>query len=217
MLCRLTKGLLLLLSHSVMSNSVWPHRWQPTKLPRPWYSPGKNTGMGCHFLLQCMKMKVKFLSRVQLLATAWTAAYQAPPSMGFSRQEYWSGLSLPSPQRACRRAQIPHPQSLSLPLTFAHLLHFSQWKSFKTGRSKACSDVLVRQGGWVHLGEIRRGGLSLLQWPGHPHSGSPSWALWCWAWSKAVYSQPAKCLFVCCSSFLSLTVWEIAPCTSVLN
>ena len=36
-----------------------PHRWQPTRLPRPWDSPGKNTGMGCHFLLQCMKVKSK--------------------------------------------------------------------------------------------------------------------------------------------------------------
>jgi len=42
-------------------------------------------------------VKVKSLSRVQLLATPWTAAYQAPPSMGFSRQEYWSGVPLPSP------------------------------------------------------------------------------------------------------------------------
>jgi len=40
---------------------------------------------------------VKSLSRVRLLATPWTAAYQAPPSMGFSRQEYWSGVPLPSP------------------------------------------------------------------------------------------------------------------------
>ena len=43
------------------------------------------------------KGKVKSLSRVRLLATPWTAAYQAPPSMGFSRQEYWSGVPLPSP------------------------------------------------------------------------------------------------------------------------
>ena len=43
------------------------------------------------------KVKVKSLSRVQLSATPWTAAYQAPPSMGFSRQEYWSGVPLPSP------------------------------------------------------------------------------------------------------------------------
>ena len=41
---------------------------------------------------------MKSLSRVRLLATSWTAAYQAPPSMGFSRQEYWSGLPLPSPK-----------------------------------------------------------------------------------------------------------------------
>ena len=129
-----------------MSDSVRPHRWQPTRLPCPWDSPGKNTGVGCHFLLQCMKVKsesevtqlcptlsdpmdyslpdssihgifrarvlewgaivfsnawkwkvkVKSLSCVQLLATPWTAAYQTPPSMGFSRQEYWSGVPLPS-------------------------------------------------------------------------------------------------------------------------
>ena len=70
---------------SVMSNSVPPHRRQPTRLPRPWDSPGKYTGAGCHFLLQCMrgKVKVKLLSRIRLLATPWTAAHQAPPSVGF--------------------------------------------------------------------------------------------------------------------------------------
>ena len=127
--------------------TVRPHRRQPTRLPRPWDSPGKNTGVGCHLLLQCMKVKsesevaqscptlsdpmdcsppgssvhgvfqarvlewvaisfsnawkwkvkVKSLSRVWLLATPWTAAHQAPPSMEFSRQEYWSGVPLPSP------------------------------------------------------------------------------------------------------------------------
>ena len=40
-----------------VSDSVQPHRQQPTRLPRPWDSPGKNTGVGCHFLLQCMKVK----------------------------------------------------------------------------------------------------------------------------------------------------------------
>ena len=44
-----------------------------------------------------MKVKVKSLSCVQLFATPWTVAYQAPPSMGFSRQECWSGLPFPSP------------------------------------------------------------------------------------------------------------------------
>ena len=75
-----------------MSDSVRPHRRQPTRIPHPWDSPGKNTGVGCHFLLQGMKVKVKSLSRVRLSATSWTAAYQAPPSMGFSRREYWSGV-----------------------------------------------------------------------------------------------------------------------------
>ena len=79
-----------------MSNSVQPHRQQPTRLPRPWDSPGKNTGVGCHFLLQCMKVKVKLLSPARPSATPWTAAFQAPLSMGFSRQEYWSGVPLPS-------------------------------------------------------------------------------------------------------------------------
>ena len=42
------------LGASVVSDSVRPHRWQPTRLPRPWDSPGKNTGVGCHFLLQIL-------------------------------------------------------------------------------------------------------------------------------------------------------------------
>ena len=46
--------MLLLLSHF---SHVQPHRRKPTRLPRPWDSPGKNTGVGCHFLLQCMKVK----------------------------------------------------------------------------------------------------------------------------------------------------------------
>ena len=51
------------------------------------------------------KVKVKSLSRVRFLATPWTAAYQAPPPLGFSREGYWSGLSLPSPV-ACIGGQI---------------------------------------------------------------------------------------------------------------
>ena len=77
-------------SYSVLSNPQRPHGLQPSRLLHPWDFPGKSTGVGCHCLLQCMKLKwkVKSLSHIQLLATPWTAAYQAPPSMGFSRQEY---------------------------------------------------------------------------------------------------------------------------------
>ena len=188
---------------SVVCDSVWPHRRQPTRLLRPWDSPGKDTGVGCHFLLQCMKVKsesevaqlcltpgdpmdcslpgssvhgvyqarvlewgaiafsiaaaaakllqscptlcdprdgsppgspvpgilqartpewvaisfsnawkckvkVKLLSRARLLATPWIAAHQAPPSMGFSRQEYWSGVPLPSPISIARECYLSY-------------------------------------------------------------------------------------------------------------
>ena len=82
---------------SVVSASVRPYRRQPTRLLCPWDSTGKNTGVGCHFLLQCMKVKVKSLSCVRLFTTPWTVAHQAPVFMRFSRQEYWSVLPLPSP------------------------------------------------------------------------------------------------------------------------
>ena len=51
-----------------MSDSVWPHRRQPTRLPSPWDSPGKNTGEGCHFLLQCMKVKVEVAQSCLILS-----------------------------------------------------------------------------------------------------------------------------------------------------
>ena len=55
------------------------------------------------------KVKVKSFSRAQPLATPWTAAHQAPPSTGFSRQEYWSGLPLPSPPRPVGDCQVKTP------------------------------------------------------------------------------------------------------------
>ena len=83
---------------SVVSDSMRPHRRQPTRMPRPWDSPGKNNGVGCHFLLQCMKVKSEseVAQSCPTLSDPWTAAFQAPPSMGFSRQESWSGMPLPS-------------------------------------------------------------------------------------------------------------------------
>ena len=63
------------------------------------------------------KVKVKLLSRVRPSATPWTAAYQAPPSMGFSRQEYWSGVPLPSPTLQCAHHQKLSFHPLPLELT----------------------------------------------------------------------------------------------------
>ena len=82
-----------------MSDSVQPHRQQPNRLPRPWDSPGKNTGVGCHVLLQCMKVK----SESEVAQSYPTLSHPmdcSPPGSsvhGFSRQEYWSGVPLPSP------------------------------------------------------------------------------------------------------------------------
>ena len=95
---------------SVVSDSVRPHRWQPTRLPCPWDSPGKNTGVGCHFLLQCMKMKSEseVAQSCLTLSDPMTAAYWAPPSTGFSRQEYWSGVPSPSPTVECSYTEFDH-------------------------------------------------------------------------------------------------------------
>ena len=56
-----------------------------------------------HEIKRRLKVKVKSLSRVRLFVTPWTVAYQASPSMGFSRQEYWSGFPFPSP------GELPDP------------------------------------------------------------------------------------------------------------
>ena len=76
-----------------MSDSVRPHRLQPTRLPRPWDSPGKNTGVGCHFLLQCMEVKSE--SEVAQSCPTLSDPMDCSPSgssaMGFSRREHWSG------------------------------------------------------------------------------------------------------------------------------
>ena len=69
------------------------------------------------------KVKVKLLSRVQLLVTPWTAAHQAPPSMGFSRQEYWSGLPLPSPVMGFRIHYFK--------LWYLGILNILSWRSLR--------------------------------------------------------------------------------------
>ena len=87
--------LLLLLSRFSRVRLCSTQRRQPIRLPRPWDSPGKNTGVGCHFLLQCRKVK----SESEIDQSCPTPIdYQAPLSMGFSSQEYWSRLPLPSPE-----------------------------------------------------------------------------------------------------------------------
>ena len=95
------------------------------QLPAPWDSPGKNTGVGCHFLLQCMKGKSESevaqscptLSNPMDCSppgSSWEEDFSRDfPSMGFSRQEYWSGVPLPSPKRNVPKSSLPHLPSLN--------------------------------------------------------------------------------------------------------
>ena len=81
------------------------------------------------------KVKVKSLSHARLLAIPWTTAYQAPPSMGFSRQEYWSGVPLPSPTSVLGTIKSSHfgnSQPLKTLLTFLiqALLKQSMWQYY---------------------------------------------------------------------------------------
>ena len=98
---------------SVVSDSVRSHRRKPTDGSPPGYPvPGILQERTLEWAAISLsnawkrKVKVKLLSRVRLLATPWTVAYQAPPSMGFSRQEYWSGVPLPSPRTSLLRVKL---------------------------------------------------------------------------------------------------------------
>ena len=114
-------------SHSVLLDCLRPQGPQPARLLCPWDSPGKNTGVGCHAVLQEIKIQelyshyVFWIGRQVLYhsstwevycmhagwvtsvmsdsAAPWTVALQAPRSVGFSRQEYWSGLPCPDYQQ----------------------------------------------------------------------------------------------------------------------
>ena len=79
-----------------MSDSVWPQRRQPTRLPRPWDSPGKNTGVGCRFLLQCMKVKkevchILLICPFKFIFLLYPASY--PRRLALCITHHWAHLS----------------------------------------------------------------------------------------------------------------------------
>ena len=107
---------------SVVSDSVQPHRRQPTRLPRPWGSPGKNTGVGCHFLLQCMKVKSE--SEVaQLCLTPSDPMDCSPPGSsvhGIFQARVLDGVPLPCPTHACMLSRFSCVRLYVTPWTAAH-------------------------------------------------------------------------------------------------
>ena len=81
-----------------MSDFVWPHRRQPTRLPRPWDSPGKNTGVGCHFLFQCLKVKSEseVAQSCPPLSDPMDNSLPGSSMHRIFQARVWSGVPLPS-------------------------------------------------------------------------------------------------------------------------
>ena len=104
--------------------TVWPHRRQPTSSAVPGILQARILEWAAIAFSNAWKrkVKVKSLSHVWLLATPWTAAHQAPPSMGFSRQEYWSGLPLPSPIQTLKHITVSEDLSVNCLLQIVSLI-----------------------------------------------------------------------------------------------
>ena len=110
-----------------MSDSVRPHRRQPTRLPCSWDSPGKNTGLGCRFLLQCMKVK----RESEVAQSDSSGSHGLQPS----RQEYWSGVPLPSP--IIRLWQSSFIQQVFMECLLYTRLHDWRWQ-FRNEQNAVC-------------------------------------------------------------------------------
>ena len=135
-----------------MSDFVRAHRRQPTRLPHPCQARTLEW-VAISFSAWKWKVKVKSLSRVWLFMTPWTAAYQAPLSMGFPRQEYWCGMPLPSPKMSILHKAI---KSLmwSLKITydvFHRTLANNTEISMKWQKTQNCqSNPEERERNWSH-------------------------------------------------------------------
>ena len=116
-----------------MSDSVRPHRRQPTRLPRPWDSPGKNTGVGCHFLLQCMKGKSE-REVAQWCPTLSDLTDCSPPGSSIhgifqARVLEWGAIAFSDPW--CSRSSI-FSWNIFLSLYFMPLFHWKTCCDFVT-------------------------------------------------------------------------------------
>ena len=123
-----------------MSDSVWPHRQQLTSLPCPWDTPGKNTGVGCHFLLQCMKVKSES-EIAQLCLTLRDPMDCSPPgssvhgifqarvlewgAIAFSDTSTW--ISHKSTHASSPLNHPLNPQPPLYPTRLLHISHFWYW------------------------------------------------------------------------------------------
>ena len=127
-----------------MSDSVRPHRQQPTRLPRPWEFPGKDTGVGCHFLLQSMKVdsEREVAQSCPTLSNPMDCSPPGSPSLGFSRQGHWSGLPFPSPKEgnsassACSQSLQLRMDQLGCHVLFTFFQTLPSWLNVNGGKSR---------------------------------------------------------------------------------
>ena len=123
-----------------MSDSAQPYRRQPTRLPHPWDSPGKNTGVGCHFLIQCMKVKIQ--SEVtQSCLTLRDSMDCSPPGSsvhGILQARILEWVAMPSSRGSFQprdRTRSPVLQVDSLPSEPPGMHLYHQQKNWKQGKS----------------------------------------------------------------------------------
>ena len=143
---------------SVVSDSVQPHRRQPTRLPRPWDSPGKNTGVGCHFLLQCMKVK----SESQVAQSCLTLSDPmdcSPPGSSVhgifqARVLEWGAIAFSAIHRRVAKSVMVHHQYSGVLYSFMkewersqnwHGGHFDEWKKQGTKVHLCNATVYLRK------------------------------------------------------------------------
>ena len=139
-----------------MSNSVPPHRRQPTRLPSPWDSPGKNTGVGCHFLLQCMKVKSEseVAQSCMMLHNPMDCSLPGSSTHGIfqARVLEWGAIafSKPSVQFSSLAQSCPtlcDPMDYSLPGSSIHGIFQArvlEWGAKLLGRGKFISRIYVK-------------------------------------------------------------------------
>ena len=116
---------------SVMSDSVRSHGWQPTRLPCLWDSPGKNTAVGCHFLLQCMKVKSEseVAQSCPTLCDPMDCSLPGSSTHGIFQARVWSGVLLPSSIYMSVLLSQFVPSSPSHLVSTGHSLHLHQSNS----------------------------------------------------------------------------------------
>ena len=136
-----------------MSDSVRPHRRQPIRFPRPRDSPGKNTGVGCHFLLQCMKVKSEseVIQSCPTLSDSMDCSLPGSSIHGIFQARVWSGVPLPSLTHTHTHILINLTKSHRLELI--RIVHISKRKKQQLNHHKFLKNIAAKAVILIHKTE----------------------------------------------------------------